>query len=260
MKNRNHIMFIFLVLFGSVLLVSLTSSANAVAQVTILSHSGYIDSLGWYNVVGEVQNSGDIHLKYVKITATFYDSNDVVVDTSFTFADINVLLVGRKSPFKVSLYNTEQSAKVDHYSLGVTYDIFELGKPEGLEILSSSSYVDTLGWMHVVGEIKNIGVYATTYVKVIAIFYDSTGKVVDCAFTFSDPHDLEADQKAPFEVPLMSNRVPLVDSYELTAESDQYAIIPEFSSLIAWVVIIGVTTLLILLHAKKLNTHSTKLE
>jgi len=86
----------------------------------------------------------------------------------------------------------------------------------------------------------------------------STGKVVDCAFTFSDPHDLEADQKASFEVLLMSNRVPLVDSYELTAESDQYAVIPEFSTLIAWVVVIGVTTLLILLHAEKLNTHSKK--
>ena len=231
MQKRKHIELVILALLGSVLLVSFTPSVNAVAQLTILSHSGYIGSMGWYYVVGEVQNSGDMHLKYVEIIATFYDSNDVIVDTSFTFADLNVLLVGRKSPFKLSLYSTEQSAKVDHYSLEVTYDIFELGKPEGLEILSSNSYVDTLGWMHVVGEIKNIGVYATTYVEVIATFYDSAGKVIDCAFSFSNPHDLEADQKASFEIMLISDKVPLVDSYELTAESDQYVMIPEFSSL-----------------------------
>lgn len=259
MQKKNHIALIILALLGCVLLVSFASSVNAAAQVTILSHSGYISSLGWYYVVGEVQNSGDMHLKYVEITATFYDSYDVVVDTSFTFADLNVLLVGRKSPFKLTLFNTEQSAKVDHYSLAVTYDIFELGKPQGLEILSSSSYVDTLGWMHVVGEIKNIGVYPTTYVEVIATFYDNTGKVVGCGFTFSNPSDFEADQKASFEIILMSDRVPLVDSYEITAESDQYAVIPEFPSFLILPVFMVAILLAIVVYKKIDNcTVSTK--
>lgn len=251
MQKRKPIPLVILALLGSVLLVSSTPSVNAVAQVTILSHSGYTDSLGWYYVVGEVQNTGDMNLEYVEITATFYDSSNVVVDTSFTFADLSVLLVGRKSPFKVILVDTEQSAKVDHYSLGVTYDVSEFGKPEGLEILSSSSYVDILGWMHVVGEIKNVGVYATTYVEVIATVYDSTGKVIDCAFTFSNPSDLEADQKAPFEIMLMSDKVSLVDSYELTAESDQYAMIPEFSSVIILLLFMMATLLAVIAHKGK---------
>jgi len=251
MQEKKHILLVILALLGSVLLVSFASSVNAAAQVTILSHSGYIGSLGWYYVVGEVQNSGDMHLEYVEIIATFYDSHDVIVDTDFTFADLSVLLVGRKSPFKVSLIDTEQSARVDHYSLEVTYDIFELGKPEGLEILSSSSYVDTFGWMHLVGEIKNIGVYPTTYVEVIATFYDNTGKVVDCDFTFSNPNDLKADQKASFEITLISDRVPLVDSYELTAESDQYAIVPEFPSFLILPLFMIATLLAVIVYRRK---------
>jgi len=199
MKNRKHIMFIFLVLFGNIFLVSLISLANAVAQVTILSYSGYVDSLGWYTIVGEVQNNGDMHLKYIRITATFYDSVNNVVGVGTGYVKLGVLLHGRKSPFEIRLTDADQSAKVDHYSLTTSYDISECGKPEGLEILSSSSCVDTFGWMHVSGEIKNIGACATMCVKVIATFYDSAGRVVDCDSTYSEPHDLEVNQTGSFD-------------------------------------------------------------
>ena len=105
--------------------------------------------------------------------------------------------------------------------------------------------------MHVVGEIKNIGVYPTTYVEVIATFYDNTGKVVECGFTFSNPSDLEADQKAPFEIILMSDRVPLVDSYEITAESDQYAVVPEFPSFLIPSLFMIATLLAVIVYKRK---------
>jgi hypothetical protein len=200
------------------------------SQVSILSHSGWLDSLGYYHVSGEVENVGDAPASFVKVTATFYDSAGIVVATSFTYTTLSVLLPGRKSPFEVLLVDTTQAAKVHHYSLSVTFSATS-PIPMGLEILSHSSYVDAVGYMHVVGEVENIATGTATYVKIAATFYNATGHVVATAFTYSDPSDLSPGQTAPFEVLLVyTNRVPLVDAYELTAESAQYALIPEFPS------------------------------
>jgi len=217
-----------LLLIGMSMLAFNIQPAYAAAQVNIVTHSGWLDSIGYYHVSGEVENVGDGAASFVKITATFYDSSDTVVATSFTYAYLSVLLPGRKSPFEVLLIDTTQAAKVHHYSLSVTFSATS-PIPIGLEILSSSSYVDIVGYMHVVGEIKNIATGDATYVKVIATFYNTTGHVVATAFTYSDPSALSPSQKAPFEILLIyNNRVPLVASYALTAESNQYAMVPEF--------------------------------
>ena len=95
-----------------------------------------------------------------------------------------------------------------------------VSKPIGLQILSNSSYIDSFGFMHVVGGVKNIRSIKTTYVKIIATFYDSGGNVVDCDFTFSDPDELDPGQVAPFDITLTNEeRISLIHSYALTAES-----------------------------------------
>lgn len=222
----------FTLFFASLFILALnTEPVYAATNVSILSHTGYLDSLGYYHVVGEVQNTGDQAVNFVKVTATFYDSSDVVVATEFTYTILDVILPDRKSPFDIILTDAVQSTKIDHYSLSVTFSAAS-PKPLGLEILSHSSYTDSIGWMHVVGEIKNIGSGTANYVKVIATFYDETGKVVAAEFAYSNPSDIEPGQKAPFEILLSDERAPYVASYELTAESTQYAIVPEFHSTI----------------------------
>lgn len=231
MRKKQFSKLVNLIIFFTALvpLILVTSKVEAVAQVHIGSNIGYIDSLGYYNVVGEVQNIGDQAVRYVKVSATFYDSVDTVVGTSFTFSRVDVLLVGRKSPFRIILLDTSQSLKIDHYSLNVDF-VLTTSLPIGLEILSHSSYIDSIGYMHIVGEVENIATGKATYVKVIATCYDEADKVVDVSFTFSNPSDIEAGQKAPFEILIMSEKVETVASYELTAESMQYSEIPEFNS------------------------------
>jgi hypothetical protein len=223
---------LMLLLIGMSTLAFNIQPAYAAAQVNILTHSGWLDAIGYYHVSGEVENVGDGSASFVKITATFYDSSDTVVATSFTYTHLSVLLPGRKSPFEILLVDTTQAAKVHHYSLSATFSATS-PIPIGLEILSNSSYIDAVGYMHVVGEIKNIATGDATYVKVIATFYNSTGHVVGTAFTYSDPSDLSPGQKAPFEVLLIyKNRVSLVATYTLTAESNQYAMVSEFPSIL----------------------------
>jgi len=207
---------------------SLMFSVNATGQVNILTHSGWLDGLGYYHVVGEVQNVGSSTVDFVQVTATFYNSSNTVIAVDYTYTTLSVILPGRKSPFEIILTDTTQSAKVYTYSLGVTYSATS-SIPMELEMLSNSSYVDGIGDLHVVGNIKNVGSENSTFTQVIATFYNSTGTVVATAYTYSNPDTITPSQTAPFEIILdYTNRVPLVASYALTAESAEYAFVPEF--------------------------------
>lgn len=246
---RKLLIVVISVLVGCTFLTKLAALAPPIGKVDVLSHSSFLDSLGWYHVVGEALNTGHVHLRDVKITATFYDSENREVATKSGYTFINVLLVGRKSPFEVILLSPIQSAEVNHYNLNVTFNSYPSGKPIGLEILSNSSYIDSER-MHVVGEVKNTGSTKATYVQVMATFYDAKGKVVDCEWTYSDPDEIDPDQESSFEITLYDvKRVPLVTSYSLTAESIEYAIIPEFSTWIALLCVIAITTVVVIFSA-----------
>ena len=84
--------------------------------------------------------------------------------------------------------------------------------------------------MHVTGEVKNVLEQTATNIKIVATFYDDGGYVLDCESAKSKPHILAPNQSAPFEIiPTMTGTVPLIVSCALISESDEYAIIPEFS-------------------------------
>lgn len=250
MKVSMKIVFAMLIFLGVLVApVGFISPVKAVAAVTLLSHTGYLDLFGWYHVVGEVQNTGDQTVN-VNITATFYDSSDVVIFTWYNKSCmLDVLLVDRKSPFDIFLSDTTQSAKVDHYSLSVTFSATS-PIPIGLEILSHSSYVAGTGWMHIVGEIKNIETEKATDVKVIATYYDGAGDVVAAAFRSIDY--IDPGQDAPFEILLDYERTPYVVTYELTAESTQHAIVPEFPTWTSMLLILMVLTVAIAIYKRRL--------
>jgi hypothetical protein len=211
---------------------------NADSEVTILSYDSYIDTVGFFHVVGEVQNTGTVALRYVEIIATFYNSSGVVVATDFTFADLSTVHVGEKSPFDILFTDETQIPKIDHYSLITDYST---GTPltPALRMLSNSSYTDTSGFMHIVGEIQNDGVSRATFVEVLATLYDSGGNVVLTDFTFTDPSDIDPGEKAPFDILVtVEDRIPLVDSYSLNAQSNQYSLVPELSANVLIILIV----------------------
>ena len=246
----NHLSIsMFLLMF----LLIIFSSSNLVfpvkadAQVELLTSSSYIDSLGWLHVVGEAQNVGNQAVEYVRISATFYDSSNTVVGTAFTYSDLNVILPNRKSPFDILLYEESQSSKVDHYELSVSFST-TVSKQQSLQILSYSSYIDSLGWFHIVGEVENTATGGATYVKVIATCYES-GTVINNGFDYTT--DLDRGQKAPFEILIIDNNPELISSYELTVESSEFAEIPEFSSIILFLLIFPLLGLIIYSNNRK---------
>ncbi len=180
---------------------SIASPVEPVEAVEIINHSSYLDTLGWYHIIGEVKNNSSNKLNYIRLTATFYNTAGTVISTDFTYTRIDTLMPEQKSPFEIILLDKTNSAAVDHYVVVLSDATITGVEPyRAFTVLSHSSSIDTSGWYHVVGEVKNTGSQMATYVQVVGTFYDATGKVVATAFTYTHPEDLIVDQVVPFEM------------------------------------------------------------
>lgn len=250
-----------LCIFGFILMAVLVTPYTTVQAATlayVVSSTSYLDSLGGYNVVGEVKNVADGALEFVQITATFYDVNNVVVGTKFSYAYIEVLEAGRKSPFTITLGDAGQSAKVHNYSLGISSFEQTSSKPSYLQISSMNQYTDSNRDLHLVGEIKNSGSQIARYVRIAATFYGGEGEVVGATATYSDPKDIAPEKKATFDVSPPSGQTPLVKSYALEAQSSEYNLVPEFQNpLLIFILSLIIATFVLRKHPWKNESSRT---
>jgi hypothetical protein len=228
---------------------------QAAGDVQIVSHSSFYTSTNLLYVVGEVENTGDTSTEFTKVTATFYDSEDQIVATKIGYATLDILPPGRKSPFYIMLLEDDGALDVDDYSLTASWSEADEEKEHGLEILSSSTDTDALDFLHVTGEIKNTGSATANEVMVSATFYDSEGTVVGRSWEYAEPEDLSPDQTGTFDVDLIySEQIAKVASYSLTAESLEYALVPEFPTWASLVAAVAVVALTAIVYKKRLQT------
>jgi hypothetical protein len=206
------------------------------------SHSSYLNKLGYYHVVGEVLNTGDQAMKLVKITVKFYNANNDLVASRSDYTTLDLLPAGRKSPFDVTLLDTVLSAKVHNYTLQLNYEQAS-ARPQALNITSQYFYRDGLG-AHIECQIKNIGTAATTNMKAVATFYNSSGKVIGTTYSYSSPTNLNINKAGNASIVFSGERANLVETYALTAESGEYAVVPElpfgFGSMIIAIIPISI--------------------
>ena len=95
---------------------------NKSHTVTILSHNSYVDSVGYFHVVGEVENNTPNTAQFVQITGTFYDINDAVIGTQITYTNPSDISSGATAPFDLILMSASVPASlIDHYKLSASY-------------------------------------------------------------------------------------------------------------------------------------------
>jgi hypothetical protein len=89
----------------------------------------------------------------------------------------------------------------------------------GLQILSHNSFIDSTGYLHVVGEIKNNYPSTATFVRILGTFYDINNQVVGTQFTYANPSDIGSGEKVPYVLILTSATIPIsqIDHYSLQA-------------------------------------------
>ena len=100
----------------------------------------------------------------------------------------------------------------------IGYEESNLKQENSVKIVSSNSFIDTIGSLHVVGEVENNTPDTVTFVKIIGTFYDSNNRVVATQYTYANPSTISPHQKAPFELILTSSSVPpsLIEQYKLS--------------------------------------------
>ena len=241
--------FILLTIFS----ISFIGSVSAAPQIEILnSHTSFRDPIGYFNVVGEVQNVGDQAANNVFVTATYYNAANEVVGTWVNEIGLEVLLPDCKSPFRVEFVDVGQSALVDHYSLEIEFTPTD-SIPKQLQISSHNSSADVgFGLFEILGEVENTGDSTATYVRVFATCYDEAGNVIQVGGDYTEPVNIEVNQKGPFTLWIDHENPDLIKSYVLTAESENYALIPEFNSFILTILAITLVSIISLVYKRKI--------
>jgi hypothetical protein len=207
--------------------------AHTSSQAAILpNYTGYLDLTTipiTYHFVGEINNTGTVSLKWLRVTATFYGQSNSLIGSNSSYAFLEVLLPARKTPFEV-VWVGEGANQIYNYSLALEYSEYAgQEKPLALQILASSTYVDQAGFLKLNGTIKNVGMSNATYVKAVATFYQADGLVAGTAYDYTMPSTIMPNSTAPFELELRRNGVTL-SYYSITAESEEYTIVQEFLS------------------------------
>ncbi len=214
-------------LIVSLSLAALPRVAAYSPSATIQNDSSFIDDAGYYHVVGEVNNTGDAWIQYVRISAVFKDQSGTVVDTDYTYTVLNHVPPGAASGFNLVELNTGKSALIRTYYLALSFDVAQF-VTVALAVVNTSSSKNSLGWLEVVGEVQNNGDMASNYTKVAATFYGSDGKVVDVVYAYTDPYTVPAHDARGFKITVGSaTRSSLVTTWSLTAQSDQYSSVAE---------------------------------
>jgi hypothetical protein len=67
-------------------------------------------------------------------------------------------------------------------------------------LVSSSSYLDSVGYEHVVGEVKNVSAGNIEFIKINLDELDSSGTLLGTDFTYAQLDKMKSNEKSPFDV------------------------------------------------------------
>lgn len=163
-------------------------------------YGGYTYKLrDYYHIVGEMFNSTDDWLEYVRIVATFYDASGTMIGSDFAYTELDVIPPGDRGVFDLGVDASTVGGDVASYDLQVQ------GRPplnipyQGLVVEVSNQYEQRDYW-HLEGLVRNAGGSDCEYVRVVAGFYDSTDNIVGVSFTYTKIDVVAAGSQAPFDL------------------------------------------------------------
>lgn len=206
-----------LVLFGALLIIPAYGT-----ELEVFNHSTYIDSGGLPVVAGEIINRGSKPVKSVEVEVSFLDSTGRVLDSDKAVAAAKIIPPGQRAPFMVA-GSSDYADEVKNIDLQIVNFAEAQQKPAALEIVSADAFSDGIQRIVISGEVRNAGSEATSSTNVFATFYDDSGNVVSYASASTDPPIIEPGAKSVFTISA-NERIPTIQRYVLSAESDQYAV------------------------------------
>jgi hypothetical protein len=173
-------------------------------------------------IVGEVLNNFSYPIELVRITATVYDKNGVIIATGDKYVNDYLLKPASRSGFDIFLDETLPSKS--KYTVITSFEKSEDDRPEALQ-LSVGKNSKSSNSFRVLGEVMNQGKNDANAVKVSAIFYDEKHKVINTDYVFTNPDIISPNKKAPFEFSFYLDNPEKIKSMAFNVQSDEYSLI-----------------------------------
>ncbi len=197
---------------------NLPPATAAPGQLEIVSHKSYIDSLGWYHIVGEVQNNADTPMEYVEVMAKLYDTANEVIGTKLTFTAPDVIFPGGSAPFDIIALRQSQWENIENYTLHVKGDMAAGLEQQNLVLLNQQSLLEN-GLMVVSGQVQNVG-ESPRLAKLIVTLYDADHNVINTSWSYADAGIIAGNETANFEVKVRHDTDPNNFQYRIQIEEE----------------------------------------
>jgi len=200
---------------------------TAYADVLIENDQKYIDDNNLLHIVGEIVNYTDKPISQIEISATIFSSTNSKITTINSNPPSHTIMPGMKAGFDI-LFSEKDPGFVSYYELNFNYKIAS-AKNQVIEITSSEISRDSLDNLAIVGTITNQGEITANMINVVATLYDRDGNVVTVSKTQTQPDFLKPGDENFFLVPVFDKKqASIVVDYTISAESDEYTVVPEF--------------------------------
>ncbi len=199
----------------------------AYGEVSIQNDQKYVDSDGLLHIVGEIENNTSTPLNQIKISAILLDNNGNEVKSVVGETVSNTIMPEMKGAFDILIKNVSNES-IDDYELNLDYRMAE-PKNQVIEISSTTLTKDTSNNTVITGMLENKGDITANMIRVVATLYDRDGNVVTVSESYTKPDFLRAGDNSNFIIPIheKSQSIHAVD-YSISAESDEYVVVPEF--------------------------------
>ena len=105
---------------------------NKIQTIELLQHQIKQDDF-FNELVGQVKNSFDSDVTFIKVTATFYDKDGTVLNTAFTYTDPQDLPAKSKGSFNMLIGGNID--EIDKYDITITWN----GVGSGINVIENLS-------------------------------------------------------------------------------------------------------------------------
>ena len=200
--------------------------------IQILSTSTFIDDMGNFHVIGEVNNTAfDPQTNIVITTILSNTTNNTIVGNHSAFSSIGTLRHGESSPFDILIQDPQILGKFNFIEFATSSQP-AIEKPANLILNGSSAFFDNVGNPHITGNIINQGQFPEQFLNLVATFYDNSSLGIVGTQSFGlNVANLSQNQMAPFDITITDNKTKSQAAfYSLNIESDQSSMGLPFSS------------------------------
>jgi len=181
----------------------------------ILSHSTYVDTYGYFHLVGEVQNIGERNTEQNIVHASFFDEDGVVYATGSVSCYRQIIAPTEKSPFEIIFLSAPQG---ENYMLTTDCQASDAQSRDEVTFRDVNSGIDSDRRYVVAGAVVNEGSDAIEDAMIICTCYDTSGEIVAVGLSFADVSPIPAGSGSTFMLALDPSVGARIDEVCLQSE------------------------------------------